>query len=91
MIGHKYAHRKSGAFLLDMSIYSQDTQCPYAFVEVETKMTMFKMQTNDKTNLRITANQTLTKILKFQKDLDKIVGGVAFTRLDTISDEQSDT
>ena len=47
-------------------------------------------------NLRITAKrhahlQTLTKILeKFQKDPAKIVEKVAFTRLDTICDGQSD-
>ena len=47
-------------------------------------------------NPRITAKrhahlQTLTKILeKFQKDPTKIAGGVAFTRLDTICDGQSD-
>ena len=33
----------------------------------------------------------LTKTLvKFRKDLDKIVGGVAITRLDTTCDGQSD-
>ena len=49
-----------------------------------------------KNNLRITAKphahlQTLTKPpVKFQKDPDKIVGEVAFIRLDTICDGQSD-
>ena len=47
---------------------------------------MFKLQKNDKNNVRITAKlhehlHTLTKTpAKFQKDLNKIVGEVVFTR-----------
>ena len=50
-----------------------------------------------KLNLKITAKRhhanlpTLTKIYaKFQKDPAKTVGGVAFTRFDTLCDGQSD-
>ena len=51
---------------------------------------------SDNYNLRIKAKchghlHTLIKIpAKFQNDPDEIVGGVAFTRLDVICDEQSD-
>ena len=55
-------------------------------LEVEPKMTKFKQRKSDKINLRVTAKlhahlETLTKTsVEFQKDPNKIVGGVAFTR-----------
>ena len=75
----------------------EDTQCLYALVEVEPKITKFKLRKqSDKNNLRITAKphahlQTLTKTpAKFQKDPTKIVGGDALTRMDKICDGHSD-
>ena len=59
-------------------------------------MTKFKLKTVTKINLKITVKchahlQTFTKTpVKFQKDPDKIVGGIVFTILDTICDGQLD-
>ena len=60
---------------------SQNTQCPHALVEVEPKMTKFKLRKkSDKINLRITANRyahlqplTITPAT-FQNDQAELVG-----------------
>ena len=63
----------------------------YALVEVEPKLTKFKLQKSErKNNVRTTANphahlQTLTKTpAKFQKDLGKIVRGVAYRKIPSV-------
>ena len=65
----------------------QSWQYLYALVEVEPKLIKFKRAKNvTKLNLRLTAKyhahlQALTKTpAKFQKDLVKTIGTVAFTR-----------
>ena len=68
----------------------------YALVDDERKKTKFKLRKSYKNYLRIKAKchahlQTVTKApVKFDKNPNKIVGKVAFTRLATICDRQSD-